>query len=46
MHVKKRFAIVYSILMCVALLAVGKISCDSFVHYMEWDGLFTVERGR
>jgi hypothetical protein len=44
MHVKKKFAIVYCTIMCVLLLAVGKLSCESFVHYMEWDGLFTVQR--
>jgi len=44
MHVKKRFAIIYSTIMCIVLLVVGKISCDSFTSYMGWDELFSVQR--
>jgi len=45
MHVKKRIALVYCIIMGALLLTFGKTSCTSFVNYMEWGGLFTVERG-
>ena len=44
MHVKRKFAIWYCIVMCLALLALGKISCDGFVDYMGWQGLFTIDR--
>lgn len=45
MHVKKKIALVYCIIACALLLVIGKTSCTSFVDYMEWGGLFTVERG-
>ena len=44
MHIKRKFAVVYSIIMCVIIIVVGKISCDPFISYMDMDGIFTIDR--
>lgn len=46
MHIKKRMAVIYCTIVCALLLILGRGACTAFIDYMDWEGLFTIERGK